>query len=149
MFWRNCIRKIYLFFCFSVQLLNTFFNICWRKSTAQKTSWCLEGVILRFNLRSTAQRSTSWICCQDLVKVSKMKSKILSRYPIWNPRSYQEIQYRFQKYIFRTYTSSGSDASRIWTMSLLWGGGSLLMWIYITHVTGLRYSRCQDKIQDL
>ena len=23
------------------------------------------------------------------------------------------------------------------------------MWIYVTHMTGLRYSRCQDKIQDL
>ena len=24
-----------------------------------------------------------------------------------------------------------------------------MMWIFITHVTGLRYSRCEDKIQDL
>ena len=43
---------------------------------------------------------------QDLVKISKMKSKILSRYPIWNPRSYQGIQYRFQEYVCRTCSSS-------------------------------------------
>ena len=72
---------------------------------------------------------------QDLVKISKMKSKILPRYPRWNPISYPKTQYRFQENVCRTCSSSASNASRNWTMSLFWCGDSLLMCSYITYRT--------------